>query len=164
MKICNPKSEIRINSSPIPNCQSPIYLYARLGASQRSAVCEIHAFAPRVIFYLIAVDTADAEVGRLRMGEIVTADRCRRRHGETLRQGNARRLRRVQHAEQRFLLRVVGAGGIARARAGCRGNPRGSAPRCSTVPAECRPNIPRAPACACTRPAPRPGDRPGPWP
>jgi hypothetical protein len=48
------------------------------------------AFALGVVLDLVAVDAADAEVGRLGMGEVVAADRGGRLHGEALGQVDIR--------------------------------------------------------------------------
>jgi hypothetical protein len=59
------------------------------GASQRSASSHAPALARRVVFHLIALDLADAEVMRVRVAEVEPAHRRARPHREALGQLHA---------------------------------------------------------------------------
>src|SRR6185312_15226624 len=74
------------------------------------------AFTLGVIFGLVALDLADAEIGALRMAEIEPGYRRARPHHKALGQGHADALD-IEQAEQRALLGVIGLRGIAGRRA-----------------------------------------------
>ena len=69
----------------------------------------------RVVLDLVRADALDREVLRLRMREVESADRRRRRHRERF--GEIQALRaRIEQVEQPRLLAVIGAGRIAEGR------------------------------------------------
>src|SRR3954447_7146283 len=74
------------------------------------------AFALGVVFDLIALDLADAEIVALRVAEIEAAHGSAGPHRETLGQLDADAALDVEQAEQRLLLSVVGLRRIARRR------------------------------------------------
>src|SRR5215470_5000108 len=65
------------------------------------------ALAPRVVFDLIALDLADAEIVALRVAEIEPAHRGARPHGEALGELHAGRGLAAEEIEQRCLPSVV---------------------------------------------------------
>src|SRR5579863_1254585 len=80
-------------------------------------LADFHALAPRVIFDLVALDLGDAEIMRVGMGDIEAGDRRAWPHRVALGQLHADFSLRVDEAEQRRLLGMVGLGGIAGRRA-----------------------------------------------
>src|SRR6516225_12395465 len=75
------------------------------------------AFAPGIVFDLIALDLADPEIGAVRVTEIKAAYRRSRPHREAFGKLHANAFA-SQQIEQRSLLDVIGLRGIA----GCRAN------------------------------------------
>ena len=86
---------------------------ARFGASQRSASSTDMPLRCGVVLELVAPDPPEAEVGRLRMPEVVAADRGARQHRERLGQADAGPRLGVEQLEERPLLGVVRAGRVA---------------------------------------------------
>src|SRR5882724_265097 len=76
-----------------------------------------HALARGIILDLVALDLADAEIETLGMGEIKPRHRRARPHCKALGQLHASRVLRIEQAEQRRLLGVIGLRGIAGRRA-----------------------------------------------
>src|SRR6202042_207370 len=69
--------------------------------------------AARIIFYLVALDLADAEITAFGVGIIEARHRRTGPHGETFRQLDADLVFRIQQLEQGCLLAVLGLGRIA---------------------------------------------------
>src|SRR4029077_15042522 len=72
-----------------------------------------YALAVRVVVELVAPDPSEAEIRRLRVPEVVAADRRARPHRERLGQADPGPRCGVQELEERPLLGVVRAGRIA---------------------------------------------------
>src|SRR5512139_2492028 len=73
----------------------------------------VHPLPAGIVPYLVPPDAADAEVPGPGMPEVVTADRGGRLHREALCQRDAGAPGRVEQLEDRGLLAVVRASGIA---------------------------------------------------
>ena len=73
-----------------------------------------HALARRVVLDLIALDFGDAEIMRLRMGDVEAGDRGGRPHRVALGELDPDRPLGVEQPEEGRLLGMVGLGGIAR--------------------------------------------------
>src|SRR6478609_8070928 len=74
---------------------------------------DAHALARGIILDLVALDLADTEIEALGVAEIKPGDRRARPHRIALGEPDARILLRIEQAEQRRLLGVVGLRGIA---------------------------------------------------
>src|SRR5215471_633859 len=72
---------------------------------------EAPALALSVVFDLVALDLADAEVMAIGVRQIKTRDASRRPHGVAFSEANARRLFRLEQVEDGCLFGVIGLRG-----------------------------------------------------
>ena len=84
-----------------------------MGESQRSASAQRPALALGVVGDLVAAETSDDEVLRLRVGEVQAADRGAGPHRHALGELDADASLDVEQLPQRLLLGVVRARGVA---------------------------------------------------
>src|SRR5689334_9886281 len=88
----------------------------QIGAEPLLHIPQLHSFALMVINYLIAIELADGEVFRFRVGEVKAAYACAGPHGAALSQVNSSILLDVEKVPENPFFSMVGAGGITRRR------------------------------------------------
>src|ERR1700735_936464 len=93
---------------------SRIGLVAEQGRQPTFCFSQFETLALRIAQDLIAVDLANAEIVRLRVGEIKPAHGSSREHGKRLCQTDARGALRIQEPPEQCLLSVLRTGGIPR--------------------------------------------------
>src|SRR5690349_11987499 len=81
-------------------------IVAEVGAQPAFGLLDVDAAAPGEVLDLVLADARDAEVLRLRVGDVIARHRSGRQHGEALGERHAGVLAGVEQTEQLRLLAV----------------------------------------------------------